>query len=100
MSNHHHPHSHSLERCRALVAQLNDYLDGELPADLCAELDTHLADCPDCQVVLDTLGKTVQIVRTIDLTPPALPADVEERLLTRLGLAVSTSDHAKGAARP
>lgn len=81
-----HPHSHSLERCRALVAQLNDYLDGELPPDLCAELDVHLAGCPDCQVVLDTLGKTVQIVRTLELTPPELPPDVEARLLARLGL--------------
>ncbi len=79
-------YSHSLERCRALVAQLNDYLDGELPAELCAELDAHLADCPDCRVVLDTLGKTVQIVRTLDLAPPELPADVEQRLLVRLGL--------------
>jgi anti-sigma factor RsiW len=86
MSEHQHPHSHSLERCRALVAQLNDYLDGELPPDLCAELDAHLAGCPDCRVVLDTLGKTVQIVRTLDLTPPELPADVEARLLARLGL--------------
>lgn len=81
-----HPHSHSLERCRELVAQLNDYLDGELPPELCAELDAHLAGCPDCQVVLDTLGKTVQIVRTLELAPPELPPDVEARLLARLGL--------------
>ncbi|NTU79483.1 MAG: hypothetical protein HGA45_08785 [Chloroflexales bacterium] len=91
MSDHHH--SHSLERCCALMAQLNDYLDGELPPDLCAELDAHLADCPDCQVVLDTLGKTVQIVRTLDLTPPELPADVEARLLARLGLTAGTTGH-------
>mgnify|MGYP002682673565 CR=1 FL=1 len=32
------------------------------------------------------LGKTVQIVRTLDLAPPGLPADVEQRLLVRLGL--------------
>lgn len=41
MGAHRHPHGHSLERCRALVARLNDYLDGELPPDLCAELDAH-----------------------------------------------------------
>lgn len=81
-----HDHSHSLERCRALVAQLNDYLDDELPLDLCAELDQHLAGCPDCRVVLDTLGRTVQIVRALDLTPPELPSAVEARLLARLGL--------------
>ncbi|NTU81651.1 MAG: hypothetical protein HGA45_20105 [Chloroflexales bacterium] len=81
-----HPHRHDLARCQALVAQLNDYLDGELPAGLCAELETHLGDCPDCRVVLDTIGKTVQIVRTLDLAPPALPPEVEARLLAHLAL--------------
>ncbi len=76
--------THSPERCRTRLAQLNDYLDGELPAELCVELEAHLADCPDCQVVLDTLSKTVQIIRGLDRTPPVLPADVEARLLARL----------------
>lgn len=98
MSDQHHQHSHSLERCRALVAQLNDYLDGELPDDLCVELNAHLEGCPDCQVVLDTLGKTVQIVRTLDLAPPELPAAVEERLLARLAL-VTAGRAAQDSAR-
>lgn len=76
--------THDPGRCGARLAELNDYLDGELPAELCAELEAHLAGCPDCRVVLDTLGKTVQIVRALDLTPPPLPADVEARLLARL----------------
>lgn len=81
----HSGHSHDLERCRELVAQLNDYLDGELPADLCAELERHLADCPDCRVVLDTLGQTVRILHHLDeAPPPALPAELESRLLARL----------------
>lgn len=79
-------HPHDPARCHALIAQLNDYLDGALPPDLCAELDRHTADCPDCQVVLDTLGKTIQLVRTLDLAPPDLPAEVEARLLARLSL--------------
>lgn len=80
------PHHHSMARCRVLLAQLNDYLDDDLPADLCAELEAHLAGCPDCAVVLDTLGNTVQIVRSLDQPPPPLPADVEARLLARLRL--------------
>jgi anti-sigma factor RsiW len=80
-----------LGHCQVLVAQLNDYLDGELPPDLYAELDAHLADCPACRVLFDTLGKTVQIVRTLDRMPPELPADVERRLLVRLGLMTSTT---------
>ncbi len=79
-------HHHSLERCRTLIAQLNDYLDGDLPPDLCAELEAHLAGCPDCRVVLGTLNQTVQILHTLDAVPPPLPADLEARLLARLAL--------------
>ncbi len=84
MTNPHH--HHSLERCRALIAQLNDYLDGDLPADLCADLEAHLAGCPDCRVMLDTLGQIVQIVHALDVAPPPLPADLEARLLASLTL--------------
>jgi anti-sigma factor RsiW len=94
-----HAHSHSPERCRALLAQLNDYIDGELHPDLCAELNTHLADCPDCTVVLDTLGKTIQIVRTLDLMPPELPPDVEARLLARLRLVQGLPEEASEGSR-
>jgi len=80
-------HDHDdLARCRALIAQLNDYLDHDLPADLCTDLEAHLADCPDCQVVLRTLDQTVQILHTLDVAPPPLPPDLEERLLARLAL--------------
>jgi len=80
---HHHG---DLARCQALIGQLNDYLDGELPADLCADLERHLADCPDCQVVLNSLNQTVHIIHTLEVAPPALPADLEARLIARLGL--------------
>jgi anti-sigma factor (TIGR02949 family) len=81
-------HSHNLERCRELAAQLNELLDGELPGDICAELEGHLADCPDCKVVLDTLGQTVQILHHLDEAPPPLPADLEARLLARVAAAI------------
>lgn len=75
---------HADHPCHDLARQLSAYLDGELPADLCRDLEQHLGDCPDCRVVLDTLGRTVQIVRSLDSAPEPLPADVEARLLARL----------------
>jgi anti-sigma factor RsiW len=35
-------------RCRAVLAELSDYLDGELPAARVAVLQAHLADCARC----------------------------------------------------
>ncbi len=57
-----------------------------MPPDLCAELEAHLAGCPDCRVVLGTLNQTVQILHALDAAPPPLPADLEARLLARLAL--------------
>jgi anti-sigma factor RsiW len=79
-------HQHDEERCRELLGQLNAYVDGELAAELCHGLEQHMADCPDCRVVFDTLTQTIALYHTLDDTPAALPADVEARLLRRLNL--------------
>jgi predicted anti-sigma-YlaC factor YlaD len=82
-------HKHDdIARCQELLGQLNDYVDGKLAAELCRDLELHLADCPDCRVVFDTLAKTITLYHTLDETPAALPADVEARLLRRLNLSL------------
>lgn len=81
------PHTHDdVARCQELLGQLNEYVDGELAAELCRDLEEHMAGCADCRVVFDTLAKTVTLYHQLDATPIALPADVEERLLRRLSL--------------
>lgn len=81
------PHTHDdVARCQELLGQLNEYVDGELAAELCRDLEEHMAGCADCRVVFDTLAKTITLYHQLDATPVALPADVEERLLRRLSL--------------
>jgi predicted anti-sigma-YlaC factor YlaD len=78
-------HNHDdLARCQELLGQLNAYMDGELAAELCHDLEQHLADCPDCRVVFDTLTKTITLYRQLDDVPVDLPSDVEERLMHQL----------------
>ena len=55
-------HRHTPE-CRALLEQISDYIDGELEAKLCVELEHHLADCEDCRVLVDTTQKTLVLYR-------------------------------------
>ena len=69
-----HEHGH----CQDLLGQLSDYVDGELEASLCAELEAHLAECPNCRVMVDTVRKTIVLYRTRAATE--LPSDVETRL--------------------
>jgi anti-sigma factor RsiW len=44
--------------CMKMFAALSEYLDGELPARNCRELERHLADCPPCLAYLETLRTT------------------------------------------
>jgi anti-sigma factor RsiW len=70
--------------CRELLGQLSEYIDGELEAALCAKLESHLAECPDCRVMVDTLRKTVTLYHSHVETE--LPSDVKDRLYKVLEL--------------
>ena len=75
---------HRHTRCQELLGQLSDYVDGELEASLCAELEAHLAGCPNCRVMVDTLHKTITLYQT--QSSPQLPDEVQDRLLRVLNL--------------
>jgi anti-sigma factor RsiW len=64
--------------CREFFNQLFDYIDGELAASLCAELEQHLADCPNCRIVVDTTRKTVSLYRRFGSAE--LPLGLSQRL--------------------
>ena len=70
--------------CREMLGALSDYVDGELEDRLCAEIEAHMQHCPDCQLMVDTLRKTVILYRTHGQAE--LPVDVQERLYAVLDL--------------
>jgi len=75
---------HLHKNCKALLGSLSEYIDGELPAELCQEIEKHLEGCENCRVVLNTTRRTIDLVHL-----PAsqdVPADVRERLFKRLNL--------------
>lgn len=71
--------------CEELLGNISDYVDGSLRQSLCQELEKHLADCPNCRVVVNTLKKTIELYQQPDegLVPPS----VKNRLFFRLSLA-------------
>ncbi|MBP7693397.1 MAG: zf-HC2 domain-containing protein [Anaerolineales bacterium] len=75
------PHDHN---CRHLLGELSPYLEGEASAEICAEIARHLADCENCQAVVDTLRKTITLYHT--LPQPELPDGARERLYRTLKL--------------
>jgi anti-sigma factor (TIGR02949 family) len=71
--------------CRQLLGVLSDYVDGDLAAELCADLEHHLQTCPNCSVVVNTLRKTIELYQETTESDP-LPQEVRQRLYARLDL--------------
>ncbi len=72
-------HDHGGPGCRELLDRLSDYLDGDLPAEVCAHVDAHLADCPPCRVFLESLRRTVRWIETS--APARMPEDLRREVL-------------------
>ena len=72
-------------QCKQLLSGLSEYIDGELQAELCAQLEEHLNNCDNCRIVVNTLRKTIEIYeQTLPLAE--LPEGVRERLFFKLQL--------------
>jgi hypothetical protein len=57
------------------MAEIGNYLDGEVAAEVRQQLEQHLSHCATCQVVVDSSRKTIQIVTdsgSFDLAQPML----------------------------
>jgi len=76
---------HRHEDCRQLLNSLSDYVDGDLPQELCDEIELHMNDCDNCRIVVDTLSKTISLYQTSS-EPAFVPEDVRQRLFHRLDL--------------
>lgn len=56
-------HTHSEGQCVDLLRQLSDYIDDELPSDICREIRRHLGACPNCEIFIASLRQTVTLCR-------------------------------------
>jgi anti-sigma factor RsiW len=68
--------------CKDVLANLSNYVDGDVSAELRAALEEHIAKCRRCRVVFDTTEKTLKII--CDVKPFEVPLAVSARLYTRL----------------
>ena len=64
--------------CRGVVSEISNYLDGELTAALRQELEAHLAECKECELVVSQTKVTVELY--CDAVLVELPEDVSRRL--------------------
>ena len=65
-------------KCKDLLKELNEYLDGDIDVQLKTELEEHLQWCHNCFVVCNTTRKTIEIYRDNDVYP--LPEPIRDKL--------------------
>ena len=63
--------------CAAILANISAYLDGELEATACADIEAHCATCASCDALVQSLRATVGLCREAAATP--LPEAVRRR---------------------
>jgi anti-sigma factor RsiW len=68
--------------CREVWREISNYIEGDVDADLRAELEAHFAQCRRCTAVLD--GTHNIIVLMADERAFTVPAGFRERLTKRL----------------
>ena len=65
-------------KCKSVIRELSNYLDGDLDGVLKLDLERHLQHCEDCSMVVDQTKRTVEIFCGSE--PLELPTDVRSRL--------------------
>ncbi|MGB2633658.1 MAG: sigma-70 family RNA polymerase sigma factor [Candidatus Acidiferrum sp.] len=79
--------------CKALFAQLSDYLDERLDDSLCERLEEHLGGCEPCKAFLASLESTVRQLHDapFDSLTKAASVRIRRDLLKRYESALSSS---------
>jgi anti-sigma factor RsiW len=68
--------------CPETLQRISAYLDGELDAGACDEVERHCRDCAACASVVEGLRRTVGICREAGAAP--LPDAVRQRARDRV----------------
>lgn len=71
--------------CHDLLESLSEYMDGSASEKLCKEIERHMLGCEKCRIVVDTLRKTVYLVKEAG-EPVDMPEEVRQRLFHSLDL--------------
>ena len=71
-------------RCSEVLAQLSDYLDGELEVSDTKRIEEHLLGCPNCERFGDNFGSMVVSLRRASNGTDPVDSKLVSRLLRQL----------------
>jgi len=73
--------------CPDVLTMLSRKLEDEISPDVCAEMESHLAGCPRCTGLCNSLKRTLAVCKS--LPTPAVPAQVQESLRQAVAAALA-----------
>lgn len=73
-----HSHRHTKAQCLKILRHLSTYLDNELAEEVCRDIRAHLGACPNCELFIGSLRRTITLCRHAE--PPPLSAESKARL--------------------
>jgi anti-sigma factor RsiW len=76
----------SRAECAAILSNISAFLDGELDATACADIEAHCARCARCAPIVEGLRRTIGLCHQAAAAPlpdhvRALAQDLVKRLL-------------------
>lgn len=83
--------------CNQVIAELANYLDDQIAAEIRRELEVHLAHCQTCQALVDSTRKTITIVT--ESRSFELPETVSARILEKIKAKVRQAPKRRSAKR-
>ena len=66
--------------CAEVMTALSDFVAGDLPASVAAQIEAHVAECPQCQRFGGGFARLLDAMRRHLAPPDAVPAEVTARL--------------------
>lgn len=79
------------KECGDVFALLSQYLDGELPDDLCARIGAHIEDCAPCVEFVESLRRARTLCRQFKSSerPSPLASELQAELRAALEQALT-----------
>lgn len=68
--------------CKQFLTELNDYLDPSVDAVTKVHLESHVAECPNCFVIVDTTKRTLEVFKGME--QQTIPHEVRIKLWAAL----------------
>jgi len=79
------------EQCMDHYERISEFLDGELDEKTCEEIRSHLKECPECLRCVESLQKTISLLKSTPSDP--VPADTRKRLRETLRECLSQAEN-------